>query len=437
MKHTHRIRLYPNGLYVFLCVLLLQLIVTYLYTNTREFSNRALIRNLSVGYAIYFAFVTQHYYILLFPLLLEWVLDTTKFNGFHMEKYIATKYQYNDYWREIVKKDEIFSNFSEGNYDQVLGWDTTDNSQQNIKKVTDWGRDVYYRSMEEKSDILVDMRGRAHSAADLKTVGDYNKFKLICERCNIHKGMQILEIGFGEGDLMEYICEHYGIRPVGITISSEQAKKMREKGYVVHEMNYWDISPKEVGKYDLILQCANLEYCRCSGEPPTVYCNFGKKIMSILNEKGKYFTTCLHFNADFTFSWRDYMICYILWSGNDGFYPFSKMELSDQMERAGLRNIWQQDRTLDYFLSTVIFMSFFQCRKEKCTTSISWNGLVNALIKTIAGPYFLHTYLCYSPTHLYEGLPFLWEFIPQERDGKWISPVSLQYILFEKPSFSS
>lgn len=77
-------------------------------------------------------------------------------------------------------------------------------------------------------------------------------------------------------------------------------------------------------------------------------------------------------------------------------------------------------------------MSFFQCMQQKCLTSISTSGVLDSIIKTIADPYYIHTYLCYSPTKDFYWLPWQWEFIPQNINGKWMTPVTLQYILFQK-----
>ena len=89
---------------------MIQLCVTYFYTNTKEFSKRDFIRNLVFGLSIYFTVVTKNLLFLLIPIIVEFLMEFLKLNGFHMEKYIATKYQYNDYWREINKTNDIFSN---------------------------------------------------------------------------------------------------------------------------------------------------------------------------------------------------------------------------------------------------------------------------------------------------------------------------------------
>lgn len=39
--------------------------------------------------------------------------------------------------------------------------------------------------------------------------------------------MRVLEIGFGEGDFMLYLREHYNINPIGVSISCEQVNLVK------------------------------------------------------------------------------------------------------------------------------------------------------------------------------------------------------------------
>ena len=79
----------------------------------------------------------KKYYLLLIPILVEVVLELLKIKGIYIDKYVATVYQYNDVLREININDNIYSNLSEANYDNILGFSTTDYSQENVKKVLD------------------------------------------------------------------------------------------------------------------------------------------------------------------------------------------------------------------------------------------------------------------------------------------------------------
>jgi hypothetical protein len=57
---------------------------------------------------------------------------------------------------------------------------------------------------------------------------------------------------------------------------------------------------------------------------------------------------------------------------------------------------------------------------------------MKALFKTIAAPYYIHSYICYQPSKFYYLLPWSVQFTPQYKNGKWMTHETLQYILFEK-----
>ena len=410
-KKNNKKNIYYSFLIIILSVLILQLFVTYVLTNTKEFSFRAFIRNQSIAISIYLTIIYKNGLFILIPFIVEIILEYLKLKGFHMEKYMSTKYQYNDYWREINKNNPIFSNFSEGNYDNIIGFNTRDHSQENIKKILDWSISTYNYSLQNKPSYLMDINGKKHDGAELKKITDNNKFKLICETCKIKDGMRILEIGFGEGDFMLYLRKHYNINPIGVSISSEQVDLVKSRGFTAYCMNSWNMTKEVLGTYDLILQCGNLEYIKCTGESEDVYTKFCNIIYQLLNPNGKYFITCIHFNEKFKIkTMYDIINCYLLWSGNDGSYPRGKYGFSKHANSIGLKTIHQEDRTNDYFITTVIFMSYLQCMKNnKCANSISSIGILDAILKTIADPYYIHTYLCYSPRKDFYWLPWQWD----------------------------
>jgi hypothetical protein len=123
---------------------------------------------------------------------------------------------------------------------------------------------------------------------------------------------------------------------------------------------------------------------------------------------------------------------YFLWAGNDGWYPKSKYGFSKYANKVGLKTIYQEERTNDYYINMNFFFSQFQSYDGSCLTSFSFSSLFDACFKTIAAPYYIHTYLCYLSTHNYIWTPFLWEFAPENLNGVWMPPVTLQYILFIK-----
>ena len=102
--------------------LIVQLIVTYMFTHTKRFSIRALVRNLSIVFAIYFSIILKNYFFLLVPLLLEIILEYFKYKGYDMDPYVATEYLYSDYGFDRVTKNPLISNWSEANFDGILGF---------------------------------------------------------------------------------------------------------------------------------------------------------------------------------------------------------------------------------------------------------------------------------------------------------------------------
>lgn len=416
--------------------LILQIAITYLYTNTKEFSIRALIRNISIAIAIYFVYKNKNAVYLLFPILLEVVLEFLKFYGLHIDKYIATKYQYNDYWRNINENNNIFSNFSEGIYDNILGFDTRDYSNENLKNIMKWCEKIYNDSIESKikPDILIDINGKQHERVSLKKQSDEEKFKLICNTINLKPNMRVLEIGFGEGDLLKYIKNNYNINPVGVSISSEQVKLAKQNGFEAYTMDFWKMNKEELGTFDVIIQCGNIEYVRCTSDKNNIYEDFFQIINNILNKNGKYFITGIAFNEKFNdfYTYHDLIKSYCLWAGNDGCYPDTVNTYSKCAENVGFKTIYDENRTSDYNITSIIFMSYLQCMKNSCVNSISLYGVLDAIIKTIAAPYFLHTYMCYTPVRSVHNIPWNWQFIPQEKNGKMISPVELKYLCFQK-----
>ena len=422
-------------IYLFFIVLLVQILVTYLYTNAKRFSIRALIRNTTLVIFIYLFIKTKKIMYLLLPLFIEIIMETMKYYGYYLDKYIATEYLYSDFFRETVKNNSIYSNFSEGLYHNYFGINTDDNSPENSIKLREWMEGFYENAYKNKTPVIKDLNGKLHeNPYEIKKIGETNKFKRICEICNIHKDMKILEIGFGECDFMKYIKDTYGIKPVGVSISEEQVKVARTLGFEAHHLDMWKIT-EEIGKFDLVLQCGNLEYLRCSNESEDLYEKYFKIINNVLNKNGKYFISCIHFNESLfeVGNMYDLLMCYVLWAGNDGSYPTSKYVLSERAEGAGFKKILQEEHTNDYLLEYMMYYSTYGFNdKSKKSIQLTFPGVIDSIIKTIAAPYYIYSYLTYSSTKTYDNFPWLWQFIPFERNGKYTRFVSLEYILLQK-----
>jgi hypothetical protein len=243
--------------------------------------------------------------------------------------------------------------------------------------------------------------------------------------------MKILEIGFGEGDFMIYLKETYGINAVGVSISEEQVKLAKSRGFEAYHLNMWDITDK-IGKFDLILQCGNIEYTRCASESENKYTEYFRIIQKILNKNGYYFITCLHLNENAlkNYTFYDWIRAYILLFANDGAYPSGRFALTKHAENAKLKNIYQIEKTNEYYITSVFFLSTFGFINDK-KINFTLSGLIDSIIKTIAAPYYIHTYLCMAPTSNYEWTPWLWQFIPCQREDWYGQFATLEYILFK------
>lgn len=417
---------------LFFIVLLIQLCVTYLYTNTKRFSITSLIRNTSFVIFIYLFIKTYKIYYLLLPFLLEIIIESIKYSGYQLDKYIATEYAYSDYFRELNKTNTIYSNFSEGIYNNMFGIDLLDHSPENLKKMLSWTKNMYESSYKNKSQTVHGLNGTTYDDANkLKKIGDINKFKTICDICKVHKNMKILEIGFGEGDFLNYLKENYGIQAVGVSIADEQVKLIKSRGFEAYHMNMWDITNK-IGTFDLVIQCGNLEYARCTNESETKYEDYFKIIQKMLNKNGKYFITCLHLTENIfnKLNLYDWVKMYILSFGNDGAYPNGKFALTKHAENAKLKNIFQIERTNEYYLTSILYLASYRFVNKE-NNIFTYLGLLDSIIKTIADPYYIHTYLCYTPTPNFNWCPWIWQFIPFQR-GDWFGQfATLEYILFQ------
>jgi cyclopropane fatty-acyl-phospholipid synthase-like methyltransferase len=422
--------IYPI-IYLIMFVLIIQYVVTYYFTNTKWFSYIALIRNLSFTLGIYFYITTKRIIYLIIPFVIEIFIGFIKYKGYHFEKYIATEYLYNDNFSDLVKRNNLFSSLSEGIYDDVFGIDTKDHSVDNVKKILKWTEDVFTKAYNTRTPKIECLNGKVYDDMhELKKIGLNNKFKTICELCGINSSMRVLEIGFGEGDFLNYLKDEYGISAVGISISEEQVKTAKKMGFEAYKMDMWDMKPDFLGKFDCIIQCGNLEYTRCISESHDKYTEYFKIVQKLLNPDSKFFITCIHMNSGWEneFSLCDYIRGYVLYAANDGIYPESKNILTEHGKNANMKLIHQSERTNDYWITAAInHGSFYFYQNEE----ISFSRVLNALFKTIAGPFFIYSYLCYNPTFSYYWFPWLWQFTPRQCETRFISPVSLEYILFQ------
>ena len=64
-------------------------------------------------------------------------------------------------------------------------------------------------------------------AEDLDTAQE-DKLDHICRKLHLKPGDRLLDVGCGWGGLIQYACEHYGVKALGITLSQEQFRLANE-----------------------------------------------------------------------------------------------------------------------------------------------------------------------------------------------------------------
>lgn len=428
-----------NLFFVLLLVLSIQIIAT-LSTRVKRFSPRAYIRNASIGIAIFMYIKYKNPVYFLLPIVQELIIDALALNGYHFDKYIATEYAYSEYFEELVDTSKELDDYTELNYDGLFGIDTKDTSQKNIGMVSEWCESVYKRCISENNGVFTDVDGMEHVHDDIKTTAEVNKFKWISENTGIQNGSRVLEVGFGKINLMLYLRDTIGAKVTGVNISNEQVKHAQQNGFEAYKMNMWEISPEKLGTFDFVIFNGSTEYSKLSGESTDdVYMRLFDKIQSVLKPGGRVYIACIHFNPEFgtydsgSYSMNDYLMSYFLWRGNDGSYPYGTDGLTKYATQNGLDVIKQEDRTLDYYIASVLWTSCIQCMHTNlCKSGYSPPSILKVLYKTIAAPYYLHTYLTYTANSSYKKQPWLWEFVPQLKDGKYVTPVTLQWLVLEK-----
>lgn len=190
-----------------------------------------------------------------------------------------------------------------------------------------------------------------------------NKYDYIFNKLELKPGMQLLDAGCGDGVWLDY-CRSKGVKAIGLTLSPEQAKAVREKGLDVDVQDYRVENPAFLGKFDRITALGSTEHvCSSMG----VFANDAARKRSIqtlsetwgllkryLKPDGKIFITTLTFNEPITWSLMDRFQAYVLDQHYGGYYP----RISDIQNKiapaAGLAVTDVQDQTASYHWSSMV-----------------------------------------------------------------------------------
>ncbi|WP_026886747.1 SAM-dependent methyltransferase [Clostridium beijerinckii] len=100
------------------------------------------------------------------------------------------------------------------------------NSKKNIEYHYDIGNDFYKLWLD---DTMTYSCGYFKSKSDSLTQAQKNKVEHILKKLNLKEGERLLDIGCGWGELIISAAKKYKVKATGITLSSEQLAKVKER----------------------------------------------------------------------------------------------------------------------------------------------------------------------------------------------------------------
>jgi cyclopropane-fatty-acyl-phospholipid synthase len=103
---------------------------------------------------------------------------------------------------------------------------TIDKASADVQAHYNKGNDLYER-MLDKTNMQYTC-GFFQDTNDLETA-QIQKLNIIAQKLNLKPGEKLLDIGCGWGNLINFMTTNYGVKGIGITISSEQLKFCKEK----------------------------------------------------------------------------------------------------------------------------------------------------------------------------------------------------------------
>lgn len=179
---------------------------------------------------------------------------------------------YMDGWWECKKLDEFFYRLlsfnipSQINFSLPVIWAFVKANLINLQ-ATNRAFEVGEKHYDLDNDLFSAMLGKtmAYSCGYWKNVRSLDKaqeakFEMICQKLNLKRGQQILDIGCGWGGFAFYAAKNYGAKVLGITVSKEQIKFAEKlcKGLPVEFrlQDYRDLQ----GKFDHIVSIGMFEH---------------------------------------------------------------------------------------------------------------------------------------------------------------------------------
>lgn len=181
---------------------------------------------------------------------------------------------YIDGWWDSEKLDVLFHKVLAAKLSQRLNWKAKSKlvwrvaqaslvNQQSVnraKKVAD----VHYNLGNNLFEAMLDSSmnyscGYWANAEDLEQ-SQQQKMELICQKLLLEPGMKVLDIGCGWGSLAKYMAERYGVKVLGLTISSEQQKLAQQRTEHLDVEILLKDYRAAIGEYDRIVSVGMFEH---------------------------------------------------------------------------------------------------------------------------------------------------------------------------------
>ena len=444
-KTCKNIVLFPFVLLIF------QLVLTYFFTNAKRFSIQAYIMNLSWIYGVYFIYITKKIKYILIPLIMRFLFFVFNLMYGNIPNYITTDYLYSDFFENIIKSNKCNEHFTEGDYNNLLPFDTTSNNPDLESKIQKWGLEMYNNSIK-------DYKNKNIFNGDLMGQSQLNKYKWIVDNLSITQNSKVLELGFGKLDLMNYIRTNTGATVEGLNLSLKQIQKATKQGFKCYHISLDDLNNHMdvLDRYDCIITNGSLEYL-INSESNKKFKTFSDSVYKLLLPGGKWYTTTLHMSDTFKlhmsdefknnknindFRWYDmleYFLknentlsniynVYYLSSGNEGAYPLGKEGLTGWVSKDKFNVVLQQDRTIDYLLFSYNWLICQIKKKGSATFPEKIKSFIKHFICFLVAPLYHNSYVCYTPSY-WKYQPWLWQFLRQNNGYR---PVDHYWIIFQK-----
>ena len=199
-------------------------------------------------------------------------------------------------------------------------------------------------------------------------VAQLNQINYVLDEVECGKGVRILEVGCGNGHLLEEIRKR-GANGIGITISPEEVAFCKQRGLDVRLLNYRDIDDEWTHQFDAVIANGSVEHFVQAKEASqnlddAIYRNFFETCRRVINPKSsikKMMNTTIFFvrkpdprnllKSPFAFSWgSDNFHWSMLNKSFAGWYP-----VKGQLERCAkdyFDLVKTVDGTYDYHLTS-------------------------------------------------------------------------------------